>query len=363
VAIDVHFDSEDWQRLKRDWTAWWTGELARPMVTIAGTDQEGDVALPEAPWFTSSLPLDMPAQQVIDLYQAHLERERFYADAWPRWWPNFGPGIIAGFVGAVVKTAPGTVWFEPAAANDLNELNLDFTRNNIWYRRVKELTQTALDCWGDSVQIALTDLGGGLDILASLRGTEQLLMDLCDQPNEVDRTAGKITALWCEYYDDFYEIIQPVQQSSASWAPLWAPGKHYMLQCDFSYMISPEMFERFVMPDLAASCEHLEYPFYHLDGTGQIPHLDMLLSLQRLRGIQWIPGEGAPAADQWLDLLKRIRDAGKLCEVFVSSAGARTIVRELGGRGFALHISDQMSQQQAGDFLETLSKENASGPW
>ena len=123
------------------------------------------------------------------------------------------------------------------------------------------------------------------------------------------------------------------------------------------------MFERFVMPDLAACCDHLEYGFYHLDGKGQIPHLDMLLSLQRLRGIQWIPGGGAPPADQWLDLLKRIRDAGKLCEVFVTPAGARAIVRELGGRGFALHISEQMSQQQAGDFLETLSKEDACGRW
>ena len=67
-----------------------------------------------------------------------------------------------------------------------------------------------------------------------------------------------------------------------------------MLQSDFSYMISPRMFERLILPDLTACCEALEYAFYHLDGKGEIKHLDMLLSIERLRGIQWIPGDGAP---------------------------------------------------------------------
>ena len=61
-------------------------------------------------------------------------------------------------------------------------------------------------------------------------------------------------------------------------------------------MISPAMFERFVMPDLVACCDHLDHGFYHLDGKGEIPHLDLLLSIPRLRGIQWIPGDGAAPA-------------------------------------------------------------------
>jgi 5-methyltetrahydrofolate--homocysteine methyltransferase len=103
-------------------------------------------------------------------------------------------------------------------------------------------------------------------------------------------------------------------------------------------MISPQMFERLVRPDLAACCERLDYAFYHLDGKGEIRHLDMLLSLERLRGIQWIPGDGAAPVEEWLPLLKRIRDAGKLCQVYVSMAGALRIARELGGKGFAFCI-------------------------
>ena len=111
-----------------------------------------------------------------------------------------------------------------------------------------------------------------------------------------------------------------------------------MLQSDFSYMISPRMFERLVMPDLIECCDEFDYAFYHLDGKGQVKHLDMLLSIERLRGIQWIPGDGAPPPEEWLPLLKRIRDGGKLCQVYVTLEGALTIARELGGKGFAFCI-------------------------
>ena len=115
------------------------------------------------------------------------------------------------------------------------------------------------------------------------------------------------------------------------------------------------MFERFVLPDLAACCEKLDYAFYHLDGKGQIRHLDMLLSLPHLRGIQWVPGDGNPPPQHWLPLLKRIRDSGKLCQVTVSPEGARTIMQELGGKGFCFLISEpQLTPEEGMEFLNQL---------
>jgi len=109
-----------------------------------------------------------------------------------------------------------------------------------------------------------------------------------------------------------------------------------------------------------ACCAHLDHGFYHLDGPGQIPHLDMLLEMERLRGIQWIPGAGAPPAEEWLGLLQRIIESGKLCQVFVTAEGARTIVRNLGGKGFFFGISDLMTSDEADAFLETLALEDQS---
>ena len=128
-----------------------------------------------------------------------------------------------------------------------------------------------------------------------------------------------------------------------------------MLQSDFSYVISPKMFERFVLPDLETCCEALDYAFYHMDGKGQLVHVDALLSIPRLRGIQWVPGYGKPPCEEWLPLLKKIRAAGKLCQVTVSPEGALTIMRELGGKGFVFVIDEpQLTPGQGLAFLDKL---------
>jgi len=373
MRINLHFTARDWERIERDWTAWWAGDLDRPLVMIEGLDP-----LDVFEDLASNFPLDMPVDAVINHYQARLEATRFYGDAWPRWWPNFGPGIAAGFLGAHVRSVPGTVWFEPAPVapiadegsadradgshrqHPIKDLHPAYDAASIWWQRVRDLTRAAVERWGDRVSVGHTDLGGNLDILASLCTTQRLLLDLYDAPGEVARLVGEITRLWLRYYDELYAIIQKAGRGTTPWATIWSPGRCYMLQSDFSYMISPQMFERFVLPDIAACCDGLDHGFYHLDGKGQIQHLGLLLSLERLRGIQWIPGDGQPPPEDWLLLLKRIRHGGKLCQLYVSPEGARTIVRELGGRGFALCITQQMRQADAEDFLRVLAAEDAS---
>ena len=356
----LHFDGQDWERIERDYAAWWAQELERPLVQVLGRVRDASDPYPEFHSFVSNYPLEMPAEEVIAAVTRDLWSRRYYGDAFPRWWPNFGPGIMAGFLGAQVNNVPDTVWFSPAAQRKAAEIRLAYQPENPWWLRIQALTRVAVETWGRDVQVAYTDLGGNLDILASLLTTEGLLYDLYDAPEEVERLVGEITRLWLRYYDELESIIRSGCRGTVPWAPIWAQGTSYMLQCDFAYMISPEMFERFVVPDLVACCDHLEYGFYHLDGAGQIPHLRHLLDIPRLRGIQWVAGDGAPGLQEWLGLLKRIIDGGKLCQLFLNAEEALAIVRNLGGKGFLFAIREEMTVEEAEAFLRLLAREDAS---
>ena len=352
MSINIRFTEEDWERIERDWNAWWAGELDRPLLTLEVTEPG-----PTHDWsHLTKWGLATPVDQVLDNAQRILEATHWLGDAYPKWWVNYGPGTMAAFLGSQVRYTPDTTWFEPLEHVDsLADLHPAYDPHNSWWQRVLAVTRQSIERWGDQVLVGTTDLGGNLDILASLRKTDRLLLDLTDAPEEVDRLVSELTHLWLRYYDELYALTAPSGRGNACWGPVWSPGKGYMLQSDFSYMISPRMFKRFVEPDLRACCQCLDYGFYHMDGIGQLPHLDRLLSIERLRGIQWQPGDGQPMADDWPEVLQRIRAGGKLVQVFVTTQGALDIKKELGGKGYLLHIvNEALTPEQGKAFLKAF---------
>lgn len=352
MSVLTHFKEEDWQRIERDWCAWWSGELDRALVVLEITDP-----VPGADWSQlSKFGLETPVDQILDNRETILAKTHFLGDAFPKWWVNYGPGTMAAFLGSRVSWTPDTTWFWPLEGiESLSDFQPKFDQENLWWRRVLAVTRGAVERWGDQVVVGMTDLGGNLDILASLRSSEKLLLDLSDDPQQVDRLVKEINALWLRYYDELEAITSQTGRGSACWGPLWSPKPGYMLQSDFSYMISPRMFKRYVMPDITSCCEHLDFGFFHLDGKGEIAHLDQLLSIERLRGVQWQPGDGQAMADGWLPLIAKIRDSGKRCQIYVTREGAMTVQRELGGKGFIMHIiGESMTVEEGQAFLNAL---------
>jgi hypothetical protein len=354
----IHFDDADWYQTRKNWESWWNGDLNRPIVMVEDIDtawKEQGVNILNMGDLVINLAKNMAIEQIFDYFEPRLAAKRFYGDAFPKWKITFGPGIAAGFLGARVFSTKETVWFEPEDDLSIDRCSLSYPTDNQWWSLILSITEKAVKRWGNQLVIAHTDLGGNFDILASLRTTQRLLFELYDSPDDVARLIKQITGFWIRFYDDLYNLINKGCLGTTPWAPIWSPGKCYMMQSDFSYMLSPKMFERYIIPDLDECSRHLDHSFYHMDGKGQIPHLDLLLALDHLHGIQWIPGDGAPPPEEWLPLLKRIRAGGKLVQLFVSPEGALKIVRELGGKGFAFYITEQMNKDDAEDFISQIN--------
>lgn len=158
--------------------------------------------------------------------------------------------------------------------------------------------------------MSIPDLGGVLDVAATLRGSENLLYDLYDAPEEVVRLAREIQAAWYEAYQDLSEVLQD-QPGNTNWSGLLSATPSYIIQCDFCYMISNPMFREFVLDTLKEDVKRLDHVIYHLDGIGELKHLDDILSIQELRAVQWVPGEGHPYGAYWMEEYKKIQAAGK----------------------------------------------------
>jgi len=325
-------------------------------VTLNGYDAgRPEPALP-GHGFTSFYDLSVPAEAIVDRWDYTLSTQRYFGDAFPTIWPNFGPGVAAVYLGALLENGESTVWFHPEQPVELADLSFTFDPENVWLRRISDLYRAAIERWGGLVQVGMTDLGGSMDILASFRPGVDLLMDLYDDPETVKRLNWELHEHWWRYYDYFNAILQPKNPGYTAWAPIYSETPSYMLQCDFAYMIGPEMFDEFVKPELAASCRRLDNAFYHLDGPGELPHLDSLLTIPELKGVQWVPGDGQPDASHWPEVYRKIRAAGKLIQVFSGQyAGGMEIIDVLADQLGSAEGIVVLGGGQAADEEKTLA--------
>ncbi len=119
----LNFTDQDWERVEKDTLSWWAGELRRPLVYLTVTDPiPTNTFQPPLYSHWSNYSMDMPAEAILDRLETLIAATHYYGDAFPWWWLNFGPGIVAGRQsGLPVKSTCGNltfrIWFPPRCLN------------------------------------------------------------------------------------------------------------------------------------------------------------------------------------------------------------------------------------------------------
>ena len=93
---------------------------------------------------------------------------------------------------------------------------------------------------------------------------------------------------------------------------------------------------------------------------GELPHVDMLLDIPNLTGIQWTSGDGTYHVSDpaWFDLYRRIQDKGKNLVLLGAigdwdMAGAERLVKSLDPKGLFLSCGCS-GRERAEDMLEKI---------
>jgi 5-methyltetrahydrofolate--homocysteine methyltransferase len=316
--MPIDFGPGRWEEVAETYRRWWAGELERPIIPVHLLGADPGRTRPSAPLLAQATCSDFSVspEALIDRIDYELSKQVFLGDAFPYFNMDcFGPGVIAAFLGGRLDNSTGQVWFFPPEELPIAEIHFEFDPDNRWFQRVRAIYLAGMEHWQGQVLMGMTDLGGNLDILSTFRPSEKLLFDLIDHPDEVKRLTSEAHEAWHQYYNALQEALQPLNPGYSDWSGIYSSVPSYMLQSDFCYMISPQMFDEFVKPELEATTKRLPRTFYHLDGIGQLNHLDSVLSLDNLDGVQWIPGDGKPDCAHWPQVYQKILEAGKLIQI------------------------------------------------
>ena len=146
------------------------------------------------------------------------------------------------------------------------------------------------------------------------------------------------------------------RREDTNWTGMWAPGDMDALQCDFSAMLSPAMFRQFALPELEREANFYDYALWHLDGLEEIPHLEMILGVDRIRAIQWADNPYTPSLD-YVELFKVIRRHRRsvICSM-ETAAEAIAMTKEIGKDGLALCITGLKNESELENTLEALQR-------
>lgn len=334
------------EETKQRYLDWWKGKGV--ILNMWEHFQEG--VTPHA-----NIPLPKPARdnnqkwfdpewraEYLDWYVAH---SCLKADMLPVANTQLGPGSLAAILGARYEGGDDTIWIHPDP--DYTD-NFEFNPNHPNYILHKQLLKACKAKSQGHYYVGMPDLMEGLDVLAAMKGTDKVLLDLAMQPEVVECQMQKINDIYFRVFDELYDIIREGDEMAFCYFSAWAPGKMTKLQCDISTMISTEDYRRFVQPFIHEQCRKIPYTLYHLDGVGAMHHLPALLEIEELNAIQWTPGVGEPqgGSEKWYELYRKILNAGKsimACHLTVDEI--KPLLNNIGTEGVHLEVDFQNEKE------------------
>lgn len=346
----------NWEESQKRYTDWWQGK-GMILTMWEHLFKEG-VPYEEAPEPVPAKDLDQrwfDPEWRADHLHWQMSRNSYKADIIPVANTQLGPGSLAAILGAVVEGGEDTIWLKhPENFGDdivLDESNIWFAKHLDFLRAVKKRAQ-------GRYYVGIPDIMEGLDVIANLRGTENVLMDMIMRPEVLEEQTRCVNDIYFQVYDKIYDIVNEGGESAFCYFSIWGPGKVAKLQSDISIMFSEKDYVKFEQPYLRRQCEYLDYSLYHLDGVGAVRHLDAILDIKELNAIQWTPGVGEPQGGdpKWYDLYKRIKAGGKSVQAnWVTADELKPLLDEVGPDG--MHISMDFKSEREMDEAMKIAQE------
>lgn len=348
----------DWKEARQRMQDWWAGKRTDRVPAYIGAPKKN------AP--TRKPKTDVPdrwtdPETVFYNLDIKLESRFWGGEAFPHHEVYLGPMYICAYYGCEPVFTSGTTWYRKPYESWDDAHRVRFDPSNKWWRLMVELTQKSVERAQGRYLTTISGACGVFDIFAELFGNEQTMLAMTDRPAEVKELRDRMIGWGKQTYDELYQLVSPYQEGSMDGMRIWSPGRVWYVQCDMCVMISPEMFDQFVLDELRAFLSYVDHGIYHLDGPEQIRHLDSLLSIEELQVIQYVP---APIAGEeiyrdpmnWIDLFRKIQDAGKRLWIICDPRRIKPLLDEISREGVFLYVEcpDEKTAQDALSQLDRI---------
>jgi len=155
------------------------GEVRHPLIQIIAPRSDTISRVLYDGWEFCRCPAN--PEKAINIFESWAQ-QTFFGIAFPNLWINFGPGILAAWLGAQPIFKSNTMWFGNQSLKDIMDIDdiirIDMDRNNIWWKRVVNATKVAVSRHYNRFIVGMTNIGGILDVIVALRCAAEIIKDM-----------------------------------------------------------------------------------------------------------------------------------------------------------------------------------------
>jgi 5-methyltetrahydrofolate--homocysteine methyltransferase len=344
----------DMEEAARRWDAFYAGEIIdRPLIVVTAPR---DSSKPRQTRSTYYERVHGDIEAILDHDIAVIESTYYGGEAIPALWISFGPDEVAVLTGAELKWSKDsqeTNWSVPYVKRWEDVLPLRLQEDHPLWQRLLKYYRRAAERTAGKMLINHLDLHSNMDLLAAIRGPQQLCLDCLEQPEMLDQAMLSSRALFKPLWDAIAEAGK--MNERGYFQVYYGRDGAAMLQCDFSCMISPAMFRRWVLPALEEEASIVKHVFYHWDGPAAVIHTPDLATCPGLAALGYVPGAGRGGHIEYLDLMKRVQSYGKAVQFSGTPDEIKRAHRELKPNLVSYHTGVK-TPQEAEALLEWFVK-------
>ena len=345
-------NTPNWESAQDRIAAMLHGEkLDRPCIAItAPKTAGGQVPAPRG----LHNPHETDADALLDQFEAHMDSVLYLGEATPSLSLSFGPDQFGAFLGCDLQYAEDryTSWAVPNITDWDDSPSLTFDHENDWWKRMVASLGRAAERAEGRYLLSCPDTHAGGDALAAMRGQQTLCLDVVDHPERVEWAMELIEEALVPYFDGIFGILRQ-QGAHTSCMGCAMPGTSVTVQCDFIALISTEMVKRFLLKEIRIETEYVDHCFFHLDGPDAIKHLDTILDLPQLDGLNYVKGFGRDFTfEHEMGLYRRVQDAGKIAVLGCGRGQLEAVLEALDPNKLFLRLGAS-SEEEARAILKT----------
>jgi hypothetical protein len=148
----------------------------------------------------------------------------------------------------------------------------EFSASIPWVEKMLEFVPALTQQSRGRYPVGNTLMRGITDLLSALYGGENFIYRMIDEPDEVKRVIAGLTEFWIAFGRCLLDALPLFHGGTGSFFyGLWCPGKFVWLQEDAAALLSPAMYEEFILPADRQIADAFDHTVIHLHPTRFLP--------------------------------------------------------------------------------------------